>query len=512
MRPPAPPTLFCADSPVGLSAFFFESAVFLRLVKRIETGAFIIDVWTPRFRWENVIIYFASSKNSAVCGGGGGCYNGDYALLFLMMLNQSVNPRRIVVLGAGAAGVAAALRLQQLGWEVVLVDRCAAPASEASYGNAGIICSASAVPFTNPSLLSLLPKLLFTRHAALHYRLGYIAAQLGWVRAFLKNARSLESATQRAKCLLALIARGRALHEQWLAHCGLAHHTRRGGWLRAYRRHRSFAHSRVERELFDALNIPYRLLDADEVATRQPAFAPAVFARGILFSDGVSVMDPGAVVRAYASWFVSDGGRVLQAEAVDAQPTKTGWTITLRADDSKTDLSTAHVLVALGAWTPAFLKRLGLALPLVAERGAHRHFAHHAPPLPCAFADIDGGYNATQQGGCIRMTTGVYFAGLDAPPPCRQLQKAERNLRAALPALGDAVGEDWFGARPSLPDSLPVVGQTRLPRLWLASGGQHVGWMSAPAIGEIAAALINGESGGMDGVDAAAFTPARFGI
>ena len=59
---------------------------------------------------------------------------------------------------------------------------------------------------------------------------------------------------------------------------------------------------------------------------------------------------------------------------------------------------------------------------------------------------------------------------------------------------GTVVGETWRGARPTLPDSLPMIGEApRHPGLWLAFGNQHLGFTTGPITGEILTALVMGE-------------------
>ncbi len=56
----------------------------------------------------------------------------------------------VLVLGAGMVGVGAALHLQQRGREVILVDRHERAGEETSFGNAGLIESASVFPLMFP--------------------------------------------------------------------------------------------------------------------------------------------------------------------------------------------------------------------------------------------------------------------------------------------------------------------------------------------------------------------------
>jgi len=79
--------------------------------------------------------------------------------------------------------------------------------------------------------------------------------------------------------------------------------------------------------------------------------------------------------------------------------------------------------------------------------------------------------------------------------------------REAFP-LGEVVGETWRGARPTLPDSLPMIGEApRNPGLWLAFGNQHIGFSTGPITGELIAAMVCGEK---PPIDPTPFRPERY--
>ena len=57
----------------------------------------------------------------------------------------------------------------------------------------------------------------------------------------------------------------------------------------------------------------------------------------------------------------------------------------------------------------------------------------------------------------------------------------------------------WMGHRPSLPDSLPVMGRsTRSADVVYAFGHQHIGMTAAPYTGVVIADLISGRPSPID--------------
>ena len=77
---------------------------------------------------------------------------------------------RVAVMGAGLAGVAAAYALRADGHEVVVVDRQPQPASETSYGNAGMVAPGHAYAWSSPKALRTLMKALWRDDLALRFR------------------------------------------------------------------------------------------------------------------------------------------------------------------------------------------------------------------------------------------------------------------------------------------------------------------------------------------------------
>ena len=154
------------------------------------------------------------------------------------------------------------------------------------------------------------------------------------------------------------------------------------------------------------------------------------------------------------------------------------------------------VVVALGPWSDLVLRPLGYSIPLGVKRGYHLHLAPrgnavlHHPVL-----DSDLGYLLAPMNRGIRLTTGVEFARRDAPPTPIQLERALPRARALFP-LGDAVdAKPWMGARPCLPDMLPVIGKApRHAGLWFDFGHQHHGLTLGPATGRLLAEMMTGET------------------
>jgi D-amino-acid dehydrogenase len=102
---------------------------------------------------------------------------------------------KLIVLGAGVVGTAAAWYLCKAGHEVRVLDRQSAAGMETSFANGGQISVSHAEPWANPGALRKIVKWLGREDAPLLFRLRLDPAQWRWGMEFLIEC--LPSRTQR---------------------------------------------------------------------------------------------------------------------------------------------------------------------------------------------------------------------------------------------------------------------------------------------------------------------------
>ena len=406
----------------------------------------------------------------------------------------------VVVLGAGIVGVSTAYAARQQGMSVVLVDR-REPGSETSYGNTGILTSGSIFPINQPSLWKSLPKYLTNRHAALRWNIGWAIRNAGWLVRFLANARP-DNTKARALALRGLIRASLKLHREWIVKAGAPERIRETGWLKVWRSD-AVATAKAEQARLAEYGIESTLLDRQAISALEPNILP-VYKVGLLHTQTASVNSPGNVVKAYARMFASAGGELRTAEIRAIEPEGDGWRVAMAGGAVRA----RHVVVALGPWSAELLRPLGYRVPLAVERGYHQEFKPNAArPLSRPINDADGAFLMTPMENGIRVTTGVELTSRDAPSSFAQLDAVVPLARGVL-EFGEAVAEPWRGARPTLPDSLPMIGPApQHPGLWLAFGHQHIGFTTGPATGAAIAAMI---SGAQPPFEVGAFSPSRY--
>jgi D-amino-acid dehydrogenase len=394
----------------------------------------------------------------------------------------------VIVLGAGMVGVSAAVHLQKQGLAVVLIDR-RPPAEETSYGNAGLIQSEAAVPYSFPRDPARIVRYALNRAPEARIDWRVLPSLAPWLISYWRFG-APERVAQTARAMRPLVERSVGEHEVLMREAGIAGELRRTGYLRIFRSAR-----RLEKELAaeEVARARYGVVSEPKSPAEIRALEPHLeggLAGGILMPEPASVADPGAVGKAYAVLLERDGGKFVIADARTLEQDKNGW----RVRHEHGHVRAGRVVVALGPWSGDVLRPLGIDVPLAVKRGYHMHYASRGNAgLSRPVYDGDYGYVLAPMSRGIRLTTGAEFAWRDAAPTPVQLAKVEPVARALYPLAARLDDRPWLGRRPCLPDLLPIVGKApRHAGLWLDFGHHHLGFTLGPVSGRLIAELMTG--------------------
>ncbi len=410
----------------------------------------------------------------------------------------------VLVLGAGIVGVGAALHLQKRGRDVILIDRHEFAGEETSYGNTGIIEVASVFPYMFPRDLKEILRYATNRAPQARYSVADLPSFLPWLVRYW-HASEPQRALQGAMAVLPLIRRSLAEHEALIAEADAGELLRRNGWIKLFRSEASLANALREFERARQYGVEGEILDAKAIAAREPNLS-GDFAGGIHLPAPGFVPDPGGLAKAYAELFKRKGGRFLTADATTLEQASGGW----RLRGPRETAVAREAVVALGPWSDRVFAPLGYKIPLAVKRGYHLHLkARGNAVLNHPVLDADHGFVLAPMTRGIRLTSAVEFARRDAPPTPVQIERALPKAHKLFP-LGEAVeAKPWKGARPCLPDMLPVIGKAaRHAGLWFDFGHQHHGLTLGPVTGRLLAEMMTGET---PFADPTPFAVERFG-
>lgn len=399
----------------------------------------------------------------------------------------------IAIVGAGIVGASAALALQRDGHRVTIMDR-QEPCAGASFGNAGLIVNGSCAPTAMPGIVFDGLRMLGQPRSALSVRPAYFPKILPWLIRFVAESRRTRVA-QNARHLHALTNRAVNAWKQLTDNTDLHRLIESNGWIRVYESEGSFATTRNARALLDDNGTPYEILTATDIQDLEPQLAP-IFARGIYQSDSLLLTNPDRMVRGMVDLLLQRGGTYKQFNAQSIEVESDSVKL-LNADES---MSFDKIVIAAGAWSKPFCQQLGDNVALDTERGYHLMLSTDSSALltrPVMSGDAAFVLSPMEAG--LRLTTQIEFAGLDAAPDYRRVRSLLPAARRMLPGIDKAETSVWMGCRPSLPDSLPVLGfASNTRKVLYAFGHQHLGITLGPVTGLIIADLVAGRDPGLD--------------
>ena len=408
---------------------------------------------------------------------------------------------KVVVIGAGIAGVSAAIWLQREGCEVVLIDRLD-PGEGASFGNAGVLAVSSVVPVTTPGLALKAPGYALNPDSPLFViwrRLPFFAP---WLVRYLLHANDRD--TRRiASGLADIVCDSVEQHAAMAAGTGADKWLRDSDYIFAYRSLAAFEQDRYVWSLRREAGLTPEIFEGDAVREAQPELGPGTQLLAVLRRHGY-VRSPSRYVKDLAAHFLDRGG-AFRKTAVRGIGLGGGRVRSVDTEDGNIACETA--VVAAGVWSGDLLRTIGLKIPVQSERGYHLLFKNPSIGLTDPIMVAAGKFVATPMEDGIRCAGVLEFGGLGQPSSAAPLALIRRKASETFPNLQWDSEEQWSGHRPAPCDSLPLIGEAASTRVFMAFGHHHIGLTGGPKTGRIVARLV---TGGDPGLDSAVFSPNRF--
>jgi len=390
----------------------------------------------------------------------------------------------VVIVGAGVVGLTSALMLQRLGRSVVVIDPNP-PGSGASYGNAGTIADFAIAPVGSPTLLKRLPSLVFDRQGPFSIRQGALLALLPWLAQFARQ--SLPGRSENNMRAIAALTLDAGVRWQSLAADLEAQHLiQNKGCLYVFNGEAQYQAGRHDMRRRQTFGVKVELLNPGELAQLEPHL-PQVEGGGAFFPDALSVSDPGHLVRLIAARAEADGVQILPESVVRLSAQKRHVVLQLGNGQRMT---ARQVVIAAGAHSKFLADQVGDLVPLETERGYHLEYDGESERVLRPVCAAESGFYMSPMAGRLRVAGTVELGGVKAPPTPERLAFLSQRMRDIFPDL-KAASRSWLGFRPSMPDSRPVISESRVGRqIVYAFGHGHIGLTLAPMTASLVAALI----------------------
>ena len=405
---------------------------------------------------------------------------------------------RVAVLGGGVVGVAAAYYLSQDGHEVTLIDRHALPASETSYGNAGLVSPGDSYAWASPGALKMFVKSLYRSDLGIKVRPSLDPYFLLWTwqflfqctpgRAHINTLRKLRIAMYSKHCINALAQR-----------TGVRYDSGHRGILYFYRSQASLDAGAQHMKILADHGLSIEVVGRDRLVELDPGLANAKDKiAGAIYSPMDQTGDSCQFARNLTAWCEERAGvKFRYGVTIRGLNIEAGRVASVSTDQGPIEAD-AFVL-AMGAETALLGRKVGLKLPIYPVKGYSMTVPIRSGGPTLGGVDEDKLIAYSRLGDRLRLACRAEFAGYDR----RHRPEDFRTLRAVGEELFDGCAdfdqaEYWAGLRPMTPTSVPILGRAGYDNLYLDCGHGHVGWTMACGSGRFVADLIAGRKPEID--------------
>ena len=171
----------------------------------------------------------------------------------------------------------------------------------------------------------------------------------------------------------------------------------------------------------------------------------------------------------------------------------------------KTSFSATRIVNCAGAWSGGIGP---VALPTRPVKGQMLCLAMPSRTLLKHVIRSPRAYLIPRSDGRLLVGATVEEAGFDKRVDPVTIENFHRAAIELVPKLAEAkILEAWTGLRPGTPDALPILGETRTPGYYIATGHFRDGILLAPVTAQVMADVVENKK---PEYDLQAFSPSRF--
>ncbi|NBY13668.1 MAG: D-amino acid dehydrogenase [Betaproteobacteria bacterium] len=410
---------------------------------------------------------------------------------------------RVIVLGAGLTGTAAAYYLHKRGHEVTILDRQARAGCETSYANGGQISVSHAEPWANPSAPLKVLKWLAKEDAPLLFRLRADWRQWMWGLQFLREC----SAARTRHNIIQIVNLGtysRTKLQELRAEIGIAYDHLEKGILHFYTSAQEFDAAIAPTEVMREFGCQRELIDAKRAVQLEPALKPIEHQiAGATFTDADESGDARKFTQNLAAWCETQGMKVKTGTTIKGLDVEAGRISGVRVIEEGLHhtLSADAYVLAMGSFSPQIAAPLGLNLLIYPAKGYSATVPVKNPQAAYSVSLTDDEYKLvfSRLGDRLRIAGTAELNGYSNELNAVRCQAIIRRCKQIFPEAGRwEEAEFWTGLRPATPSNLPYIGRTHFPNLYLNTGHGTLGWTHACGSGAAIADIISGRSPEVD--------------
>lgn len=401
---------------------------------------------------------------------------------------------RIIIIGAGIAGVSAAYYLNRAGYDVTIIEKSSGK-DNCSYGNAGMIVPSHIIPLSSPGIISKGLRWMLDAKSPFYIRPRLSLELLQWLWKF-KQSSTAQHVQNAGPVLRDLLMASRDLLIQMELDEEIEFSFEKKGLFMfcntEYGLNKEIEIAKKARNL----GIPAEVLSPEDVKKMEPGLDIKIV--GATYYPKDAHMHPGSLMDKLKTIIEKRGVRFAYNSNVTSIKTDGGKIKAVNTDDGGTFTGGTFINCA-GAWSSSLMKMINKKLLLQAGKGYSITLKNPAVrPEYCGILS-ERKVTLTPMYNSLRFAGTMEIVGTDKSINPKKIEGLKNSVLEYLPQFkaADLNGHDiWSGLRPCAPDGLPYTGPVSgYSNFYTSTGHAMMGMSLAPSSGKLLADMITyGES------------------
>jgi D-amino-acid dehydrogenase len=398
---------------------------------------------------------------------------------------------RVIILGAGVAGVTAAYMLGSRGHQVEVIEREAAPAMQTSYANGGQLSYTHAQPWANPDALPKVIQWMFQEDAPLVLRFSTDPYMISWGLRFLMNCRQKQAEkSTRIMLRLGLYSRDKLAQIRQATKIEYNHLSK--GILHIFGSQQGLDGALKQAHFQESLGAKEELLTREQCFEREPALKNATKSiAGGLYSEVDESGDLHVFTQKLAAYCIDNfGARFTYGTEIQGIQREGNR---ISGVQTSAGLKTADAYVmAMGSYSPILLRTLGMKIPIYPMKGYSITVPAWENAPQVSITDDEKKVVISRLGDKVRAAGTAEFARYNDQVREARITPIVRCLSDLFPEAQFGQMSRWACLRPQTPDGPPTIGATRYENLFLHTGHGTLGWTQSPGSAHLLADIMEG--------------------
>ena len=390
----------------------------------------------------------------------------------------------IAIIGAGIIGVNTAYKLQGKNLSITLFDQHD-PGSQTSMGNAGTFANYACIPINSNDIFLNLPFLLFSNNSPLSFQWSKILNNFPWLLKFLINCKK-ENVIKITNTLAFLLKNSLESNNNLIKKLNLSNLINNNEVLYLYENEIDYFKDKKNLELREELNIKFQYLNSHEIKNLEPNLIKK-FYKGVLFENSKSTINPKKYTEKIFYEYLKNNGKFKKEKIINIVNNNNKLKLVTRGSYHQ-DFD--KIIICAGAQSGLLLKNFSDFFNIVSERGYHLMYQNYGDIIKRPIGIGKQGFYYTPMDEGLRAAGTVEIGTVNDKINLSRTKWMQNRVKETFD-IKELPNKVWLGFRPTLPDSLPIIGKSKNnPNIIYNFGHQHLGLTLASYSAEIIEKII----------------------